>query len=153
MKKLLILFIIPFITMSSLYSQNKTIKGRVIAEDLDILPGVSIMINDTIDVGKTDMNGFFKIETPVLVKKISFLYVGMESATIELVDNCNIIEFVMMYNVNYDFMSLKRVEKERIKRYKKLIDVHKKAFEKGIFEAEYACFISKFESLATRRVK
>ena len=146
MNKLLILLILPFITMCNLYSQNKTIKGRVIAEDFDILPGVLIMINNTTEVGRTDMNGFFKIDIPVSVKKISFWYLGMESTTIELVDECNLIELVMMDSYTYDFMSLKRVEREIKKRYKKLPDIHKKAFEKGIFETEYACFIRKFES-------
>jgi len=108
--------------------------------------GVSIRINDTIEFGRTDMNGFFKIDIPVSVKKISFLCVGMESTTIELVDECNLIELVMMDSYTYDFMSLKRVEREIKKRFKKLPDIHKKAFEKGIFETECACFIRKFES-------
>jgi len=146
MKKLLILLILSFITMCNLYSQNKTIKGRVIAEDFENMIGVSIRINDTIEFGRTDMNGFFKIDIPVSVKKISFLCVGMESTTIELVDECNLIELVMMDSYTYDFMSLKRVEREIKKRFKKLPDIHKKAFEKGIFETECACFIRKFES-------
>ena len=132
--------------MCNLYSQNKTIKGRVIAEDFENMIGVSIRINDTIEFGRTDMNGFFKIDIPVSVKKISFLCVGMESTTIELVDECNLIELVMMDSYTYDFMSLKRVEREIKKRFKKLPDIHKKAFEKGIFETECACFIRKFES-------
>ena len=70
MKKLLILLILSFITMCNLYSQNKTIKGRVIAEDFENMIGVSIRINDTIEFGRTDMNGFFKIDIPVSVKKI-----------------------------------------------------------------------------------
>lgn len=107
---------------------------------------VSIMINDTIEIGKTDIDGFFKIDIPISEKKISFVYVGMESATVELIDKCEKIELVMMYRYYYDFISLKQIEKERKKRYKKLSIIHKEAFEKGIFETEYACFIRKFES-------
>ncbi len=146
MKKLLILFIVTGISISSLYSQTKTIKGRVIAEDFEILPQVSIMNNDGVEVGRTDMNGYFQIDIPISEKKIIFVYVGMESTPIELTDKCDKIEVVMMNAVIYDFITLKRAERKREKRYKKLPEIHKQAFEKGIFETEYACYIRKFEA-------
>ncbi len=146
MKKLLILFILIGISMCSLYSQTKTIKGRVISEDFEILPQVSIMINDTVEVGRTDANGFFLIDVPISEKKITFVFVGMESTTIELVDKCDKIEVVMMSIYTYDFMTLKRAERMREKRYKKLPEIHKQAFEKSIFETECACYIREFES-------
>ncbi|WP_139035424.1 hypothetical protein [Anaerophaga thermohalophila] len=147
MKKLLILFIVIGTSMSSLYSQTKTIEGRLISEDFETLPQVSIMINDTVEVGRTDANGFFLIDIPITEKKIMFVFVGMESTSIELVDKCDRIEVVMMGIYNYDFMSLKRAERKRKKRYKKLSEIHKQAFEKGIFETEYACYNREFESL------
>jgi len=52
----------------------------------------------------------------------------------------------MMYIYTYDFMTLKRAERKREKRYKKLPDIHKQAFEKGIFETEYAHYNREFES-------
>jgi hypothetical protein len=146
MKKILIIFIVLSVSMCSLYSQNKTIKGRVISEDFDFLTGVSIMINDTVEVGRTDLNGFFQIDIPVAEKKISFVFVGLETTTIELIDKCGKIEVVMMYIYTYDFMTLKRAERKREKRYKKLPEIHKQAFEKGIFETEYACYNCEFES-------
>ena len=149
MKKLLILVIVFVVSIYSLYSQNKIIKGRVIAEDFETLPKVSIMVDDTVEVGTTDFDGFFQLDIPVSKKKISFGFVGMESATINLVDNCDSLEVVMMYSYTYDFISLKRAESKRKKRYKKLPEIHKQAFEKGIFKTDCACYKHEFESLYT----
>ena len=145
MKKISILLIVISFSICSLYSQNKTIRGRLISELLEIMPNVSIMINDTIKVGKTDLNGFFQIEIPISQKKILFGDVGLDPKTIELVDKCDKVEVVMMYTYTYDFITLKRSERKRKKRYKKLPEIHKQAFEKSIFETEYTCYDSKFE--------
>ncbi len=131
--------------MCSLYSQNKTIKGRVISDHFEILIGVSIMINDTVEVGRTDINGFFQIGIPVSEKKILFMFVGVDPTTIELVDKCDKNEVVMMCSGTDDFITLKRAERKRKKRYKKLPEIHKLAFEKGIFETEHACYNREFE--------
>lgn len=45
MKISLIICLVFSISIGSLYSQNKTIKGRVITEDLEISPYTSIVIN------------------------------------------------------------------------------------------------------------
>ena len=145
MMKLLILFIVLNVSTFSLYSQNKTIKGRVISDDFETMPGVSIMINDTVEVGKTDLNGFFQIDIPVSEKKILFRPVGLDPATIEVVDKCDKVEVVLMLTSTYDFMTLKRAERKREKRFKKLPEVHKQAFEKGIFKTEFACYNREFE--------
>jgi hypothetical protein len=146
MKKLLIIFISLGVSTSSLYSQNKTIKGRVISDNFETLPGVAIMIKDTVEVGKTDINGFFQIDIPISEIKILFSFLGLESTTIELEEKCDRVEVVMMYLYTYDFITLKRAEKKRKKRYKKLPEIHKQAFEKSIFETEYGCYNRKFES-------
>jgi len=143
MKKLLIICIV-LVSTSSLYSQNKTIKGRVIDDNLETLPYVLITINDTVEVGKTDMNGFFQIETPVFVKKILFRYLGLEAATIELMDKCDEVEVVMMLSGTYDFITLKNVDRLRMKIFKKLPELHKEAFEKGIFKTDKACYTQEF---------
>ena len=144
MKKLLIICIVFGVSISSLYAQNKTIKGRVISDEFDILPGVLIMIDDTVEVGKTDMNGFLQIEIPVSVKKILFRYIGLEATTIELMDKCDEVEVVMMLSSSYDFITLKKVDRLRMKRFKQLPEKHKEAFEKGIFKTDMACYTQEF---------
>ncbi|MDZ7607366.1 MAG: hypothetical protein U5K79_17680 [Cyclobacteriaceae bacterium] len=81
MKKLSLLIIALTVPMCSLYSQNKTIKGRVISEYFDILTGTSIMIHDTVEVGRVDSNGFFQIDIPIFEKKL-FRSLGLESVTL-----------------------------------------------------------------------
>ena len=139
MKKLIIIYILLCVSTCCLYSQNKIIKGRVISDDFETVPLASIMINDTIEVGKTDLNGFFQIEIPVSEKKILFRNIGFEQAIIEFVDTCDEVEVVLMLSSTYDFMTPRRVERKRKKRYKKLPEIHKQAFEKGIFKSSVPC--------------
>lgn len=153
MKKLSILFIVINVSMYSLYSQDRTINGRVIDDNLETLPYVSIMINDTVEVGRTDLDGFFQIDIPVSVKKISFGSVGLDPTSIEFVDKCDKIEVVLMLSSSYDFITLKQADRKREKRFKKLPGLHKQAFEKGIFETEYACYNREFEPFYQRNTK
>lgn len=142
--KELIIFIVFSVSTCSLYSQNKTIKGRVIDDNLETLPYVSILINDTVEVGRTDLNGFFQIDIPISEKKISFMFVGVDPTTIKLVDKCDEVEVVMMLSSTYDFITLKKVDRLRMKRFQKLPELHKEAFEKGIFKTENACYTQEF---------
>jgi len=144
MKKLLIICIVLCVSTCILYAQNKTIKGRVIDDHLETIPGVFIMINDTVKVGKTNLNGFFQIEIPVSAKKILFGTVGIELASIELEDECDEVEVVMMLRDSYDFIKLKKIDRLRMKRFKKLPQLHKEAFEKGIFKTDKACYAQEF---------
>ena len=144
MKKLTITFIVIVVSACSLYSQNKTIKGRVITGDFETVPLASIMINDTVEVGRTDLDGVFKIDIPVSVNKILFRSVGMEPAIIELADNCDEVEVVMMLSSTYDFKTLKKVDRLRMKRFKKLPELHKEAFAKGTFKTNKACYTQEF---------
>ena len=144
MKKLVIIFIVLIVSNCSLYSQNKTIKGRAITDQFETMSFVSIMINDTVEVGRTDLNSFFQIDIPVSVNKILFRSVGLEPAIIELADTCNEVEVVMMLSSTYDFKTTKKVDRLRKKRFKKLPELHKKAFEKGIFKTDNACYTQEF---------
>jgi len=144
MKKLIIIFIVLGVSTNSLYSQNKTIKGRVIAEDLETVPLASIMINDTVEIGRTDLNGFFQIDIPVSMNKLLFKFVGIEPAAIELADTCNEVEVVMMLSSSYDFKTPRKVDRLRMKRFKKLPALHKEAFAKGIFKTDNACYTQEF---------
>ena len=44
----------------------------------------------------------------------------------------------------YDFISLKKVDKLRMKRFKKLPEFHLTAYKKGIFTTEQACYEQPF---------
>lgn len=144
MRKLIIIFIVIAVSACSLYSQNITIKGRVVSNRFDTLNDVFITINDTIEVGKTDLNGFFQIDIPVSLKKILFRGVGVEPAIIELVDKCDEVEVIMLLSGSDDFMTLKKSDRLRKKRLRKLPALHKEAFTKGIFKTDCACYTQTF---------
>jgi hypothetical protein len=152
-KKIVILCIALSVSIGSLYSQNKTIKGRVIDDNLETLAYVPILINDTVVVGKTDLNGFFQVSIPVSEKKILFRDIGLEPATIELADKCDEVEVVMILDGTYDFMSFKKIDKLRMKEFKKLPEIHKKAFEAGIFKTDSACYTQEFIPLYKKKKK
>ena len=127
------------------YSQNRIIKGIVVDEyDLEALIGVSILINDSIDVGVTGVDGCFNFETSLPVYKLSFGYVGFERADLMLSEDCNNIEVVMILDSTYDFMSYRKINKERRKLYKQLPFLHKNAYEKGIFQTPEPCYTREF---------
>lgn len=151
MKKLLTTYIVLSVSICTLYSQNKTIMGRVVADNLEILPSVSIIINDTVEVGRTDLKGFFEIDIPVTQKKIAFMFLGVEPAIIDLVDKCEDVEVVMMLSGTYDFMTPKKVDRLRMKRFKRLPELHKEAFEKGLFKTDKPCYTQEFMPYCTKK--
>jgi hypothetical protein len=143
-KKLLIILILFGVSAHTIYAQNKTIKGRVISEEFEANPGTLIRINDTVKVGETDFDGFFKIDIPVSVKKISFYFVASEPTTISLLNDCDQVEVVMMSIRSPDFITLKKQNSLRFKSFKKLPKIHIQAFEKGLFQTDKACYTQEF---------
>jgi hypothetical protein len=144
MKKLIITLAVIVVSAGSLYSQNKTIRGRVISDNFEIVPLALIMINDTVEVGRTDLNGFFQIDVPISVSKLLFMFVGIEPPKIVLAHNCDEVEVVMALNGTYDFISLKKVDRLRMRRFKKLPELHKEAFARSLFKTDKACYTQEF---------
>ncbi len=103
------------------YSQNKMIKGIVVDEcDLEPIIDVRIIVNDSNYVGVTDINGRFQIEIPLSVNEISFRALAMEDVNLKLSEKCDNIELIMIGRAHYDFMSYRRINKERRNLYKQL---------------------------------
>jgi hypothetical protein len=141
MKKFIILFILFTGSIFNSYSQNKTIEGRVISDQLENLPGVFIMIDDSIKIGSTDLNGFFKIDVPLSVNKISYKGIGIEPANIILSENCDYLEVLLLLSSSQYFATPRCVNLKRKNRYKLLNKVHKKAFANGMFQTKLPCYI------------
>ena len=135
------------------YSQNKMIKGIVVDEcDFEPIIDVRIIVNDSNYVGVTDINGRFQIEIPLSVNEISFRALAMEDANLKLSENCDNIELIMIERAYYDFMSYRKINKERRKLYKQLPILHKKAYEKGIFKSPEPCCMQEFVEWTKERV-
>ncbi|WP_143822092.1 hypothetical protein [Mucilaginibacter pedocola] len=145
MNKILFILFTLAVSVNNLYGQNKTIRGRVISDLYETEPAVLIIVDDTLEVGKTDLNGFFKITIPVSVKKILFFSLGVEPAIIELSDNCNEVEVVMLASYTYDFQSPKKINRIRMRRFDQLPKIHKQAFEKGLFKTDNSCYTQEFK--------
>ncbi len=135
------------------YSQNKMIKGIVVDEcELEPIIDVRIIVNDSNYVGVTDINGRFQIEIPLSVNEISFRALAMEDVNLKLSEKCDNIELIMIERAYYDFMSYRRINKERRKLYKQLPFLHKKAYEKGIFQSTEPCYTREFVEWTKERV-
>lgn len=138
---------ILFIINHNLSGQSRNIQGRVISEDFEVLPEVRIQNIDTILIGKTDIDGYFKINIPRETDKLLLSWIGMEWTTIQIPKNCDTLEIIMMYDGTYDFMSSRKIDNLRRKRFNKLSELHIKAFNKGIFKTEKPCHFREFEPI------
>jgi hypothetical protein len=131
-----------------LFGQTRTVSGRVISEDFEILPVVKIYNSDTILLGTTDNEGRFKIEllpeTDTLLFRSSICC--WEWKTIRANYSCDNLDIILMFDMIYDFMSSRKIDRLRMKRFKKLCDLHKLAFEKGVFVTDKPCYEQYFSS-------
>jgi len=145
MKNTTILIIAVLFLSLNLKGQTRTIIGRVISEYLEPLPMLDIKSSDTVLLGKTDMDGRFKISIPQEIDRLLFRYIGMEWTEIKLGKDCDTIEVVIMYDVIYDFITLKKVDRLRKKRFDNLPNLHSDAVKNGLFENINICYERVFE--------
>ncbi len=144
--KLTVIFIATLLLFDTiLCGQTRTIRGRVISQDLEPLPDVHIQNKDTILFGRTDLNGRFKIEVPQQIQILFFTWVGFERTKIKLQKKCDTLEIIMLYAGTYDFMSPKKIDRQRLKQFNKLPELHLQAYNKGLFSKEITCYSNEFE--------
>ena len=143
-KIFLILFFLGAITISEIYAQ-RIIKGRVVGEDLEDIMVAIILDNNDNRLAETDINGFFELTIPNEFNKIAFGSIGFEWANVEISDSCNYIEIILLPAVIYDFISSRKVDKLRKKRFDNLPQLHLTAVEKGLFTNETICYSRPFE--------
>lgn len=145
MKSSIILILTVLFFNLNLNGQTRTITGRVISEDFETIPMVDIQNSDTSLLGKTDMDGRFTISISQETDNLLFSFVGMEWTDIRLKKDCDTVEVVMMYGVHYDFISLKKADRLRKKRFDNLPNLHSDAVKNGLFENNNICYESLFE--------
>jgi hypothetical protein len=140
MKISIILILTTLFLNLNLNGQTRTIIGRVISEDLEPLPGLDIENSDNLLLGKTDMDGRFKISIPQETESLLFQYVGMEWTDIRLKKDCDTVEVVIMYDMIYDFMTSRKIDRLRKKRFDNLPNLHSDAVENGLFGNNNTCY-------------
>jgi len=125
-------------------AQNRTLSGRIISEDLDTLPYVEIYNSDHVFLGKADIGGRFKINISAKTRTLIFSFLGVEATTVKLNDNCDTIDVVMMWLGTYDFISPRKVDRLRLKRFQNIPNIHLQAYRKGLFLTPTACYWEDF---------
>jgi len=121
-------------------AQTRTIKGKVVEEnDLIPMPGVKVQDRDTVLLATTDQNGNFEIQLPSGKDELLLSFISMEWTSIKVPASCNNLEIVMMVDAIYDYISVKKANKKRCKRFKELPNKHRQAFEKGVFTSDSPC--------------
>ena len=80
--------------------------GRVVDENLEIAPLVTIYDKDTTEIGKADLDGYFEIELPKETEKIIFAGLGYEWATITIPNDCKTPEIILFFEYTSSTSSL-----------------------------------------------
>ena len=141
-----IIFLTGLFFNVSLFGQTRTIIGRVITEDLEPLVMVHIQTSDTVLLGKTDIDGRFKINIPQETDKLQFNFIGMERTAIILKKDCDMVEVIMLYDGTYDFMTSRKNDRLRKKKFDNLPSMHLDAVKNELFENSNTCYGRKFEA-------
>jgi hypothetical protein len=139
LKAVLFLLMLMLSTGTSRAQQTKTLTGRIITEDLEPLPLVNIYALDQTLVGATNLEGYFTIHVAIGTDKLLFKSVGVEGTTVQLREDCRDLEVIIMTDGTYDFMSRRRVNRKRYRRFKALPKMHQQAYKRGIFKAPASC--------------
>ena len=139
MKKWL-LIVICFLRVVLLHSQEtKVIKGRILSEDLEPLPGATIYNMDSTALDTTDLNGYFSLEVDTSTREFLLNFIAMEWTTVRIERECKNLEMFVMLYVIYDWMPRNRINRKRRKRFKELPKRHLDAYNKGLFTTQSPC--------------
>lgn len=125
-------------------TKGRSIKGKVLDDNLEPIMDVIIKINDSIKVGKTGVDGTFEITTSIPINQLYFESIGWEDAKISLSNDCNNIELIMQSWNTYCFLPLDKINKRRKKEFNKLPKYHKQAYQQGLFLSPEPCYIREF---------
>ena len=113
---------------------------------MEVLSDVRIQNKDTIIIGKTDINGRFIVDIPKNTKTLIFYSLGYEPASIALNSDCDTLELVLMNDSRYDYISSRKIDKRRLKRFNKLPGLYSLAYKNGLFLKESVCYSREFQS-------
>lgn len=123
---------------------QRTIKGRIIDENLETLPGAKVYDKDTLLLGETGINGYFEVSIPKKADALVLGFIGYEWTTVSIPDNCEYLEVILLHDALYHYKSSRRVDRLRKRRFDKLPDLHEIAVGKGLFINGTRCYLREF---------
>lgn len=129
---------------------TKTLTGRLLDDRLETVPMANIYAPDTTVIGKTDLEGYFKLDMPHDANTLLFGAVGLNLTTVKLSAACSHLEVILLLSSSYDFMSVRRVNRKESKRFKHLPQLHREAYEKGLFKSPAPCALPIFTKWVPR---
>ncbi len=95
MKKIVLLLLLLSI-VSILRAQEITLRGKVVDEDNNPMPGVSVVVEGTTTGTSTDNNGEFLLSAPAAsARRLVFSFVGYSRTTREIRENINYYEVTL----------------------------------------------------------
>lgn len=138
--------ILIFFCIFSVFAQ-RTLTGRVLDERMETAMEIKIFDKDTVQLGKSDFNGYFQIELPKNLEKLIFAGMGYEWATITIPKECKTLEIILLLSSTYHYRSSNKIDRIRKKKFDNLTELHSTAFKKDLFKTEKPCFNQEFEPI------
>jgi len=128
----------------TLNAQTRTITGLVLDYDLSSIWGVRIQLADKLTLGETDSAGRFHISVPQNTQTLLFSWIGYEPTTIYLGPDCGTLEVIMQSRATYDFISSRKIDKDRLKDFNLWPHLYQQAYSKGLFKKSAPCYTRQF---------
>ena len=126
---------------------QRTLSGRIIGEDLEIPLEIYIYDNDSMLLGKTDFDGYFKISFPEKATKLFFRGINYEKTEIVVFEDCDYLEIILLNYHIYDFISSNKIDRLRKKRFNKLSEIRQKAIKEKLFNFKKICYNQEFKPI------
>ncbi|MES2426782.1 MAG: carboxypeptidase-like regulatory domain-containing protein [Bacteroidota bacterium] len=145
MRRIFILTIALLTLITKLNAQTRTIYGRVISDELQPIAGIHVINQDTMFLTKTDTSGKFKVSIPKDMQTLIFNWIGFESATVKLNDNCDTVDVILFKQGTYDRQTAAGIDRARLARFKQLPSLYLTAYQKGLFTKPSPCYTREFE--------
>ena len=143
MRNLFALFFVNLIFLLDMTAQPFQISGRIIDEDLEGIPGVQILDQDSTLIATSKLDGTFELSVGTTI--LQFGYIGFEWEEILIPENCSFLEIIMLQAALYHFKSHRKMDRDRKKIFDSRKSLHQQAYQDGIFKSSSPCFEYKFK--------
>jgi len=134
-KKQLISSIIIFLLIGNVFAQNRILKGKIVDENFEPIPFVSIKTIQNENNFVADKLGNFEIEIAESEKEIEVNYVGLLTEKINI-ENKYCLNIIMLLNYTIEFETIQEEAKFYKKLRRKTERKYKKAVKNGILKKE-----------------